>query len=349
MTVSHGQLPAALGDESVLDELLSEPTDALVEILSRRDGDILILGAGGKIGPTLARMARRASDAVGVSRSVIAVSRFSDGKVREQLEESKVRTHRADLFNPDDVANLPDAESIVYLVGRKFGTQGNQPLSWATNVALPSIVCQRFAGRRIVALSTLCVYPFVTAQGSGSRECDTPRPIGEYAMSALGRERVFEHYSAVNGSPTALIRLTYSVEMRYGVLVDIALRVFNGRPLDLSTGHVNVLWQADVNARILSALDFATSPASTFNVAGPEVLSVEDLGRKFAERFEKTPKFVGEAAGDAWLVAPSANRLLSVVPRVSVDRLIDWTADWIRRGGPTHEKPTHFEIRDGQF
>ena len=349
MPSSSDSPPQSIDNEAVLNSLLSEPTPNVVDCLGNSSGNILILGAGGKIGPSLAMMARRALNLAGNDAKVIAVSRFSDQGVRQLLEENEVVTHVADLFDREAVAALPEAGTVYFLLGRKFGTTGSEALSWASNVALPTIVCQRFGGSRIVALSTLCVYPFVSVTSRGSKECDNPAPIGEYAMSTLGRERVFEHFSVANASPTALIRLTYSVEMRYGVLVDIATRVWRGEPVDLSMSHVNLLWQADANARILSAVQFADTPARPLNVAGPEHYSVRNLAEQFGKAFQKEPTFVGKPSTDAWLPAPSDEPTLSEPPRVPIDRLIDWTVDWIRRAGSTHNKATHYEVRDGRF
>ena len=342
-------LPKTIPDVTALEELLSEPTTAVIELMRQLDGDILILGASGKIGPSLARMARRASDSAGVSRRVIAVSRFSNHEVESDLKRQGVETHRADLSNPRDVAALPNAENIVFLVGRKFGTAGSEPLTWVTNVSIPTLVCERFPGRCVVAVSTLCVYPYVSPASGGSKESDSASPFGEYAMSTLGRERVFEHFCRMNDSPTAILRLTYSVEMRYGVLVDIANWVWNEQPVCLETGFVNILWQGDVNARILCALSHTKCPARILNVAGPEILAVRDLAVRFGERMKKTPRFLGEPAGDAWLPCPTECSRLLGPPRVDVERLIDWTADWIQHGVPSLDKPTRFEVRDGIF
>jgi nucleoside-diphosphate-sugar epimerase len=294
-------------------------------------------------------MARRASDIVGAKRRIIAVSRFSNESVRRQLEQSGVETWQADLFRPEAVANLPDAGLVYFLLGRKFGTTGSEPLTWASNVSLPTIICQRFPQSRIAALSTLCVYPFVAPSGGGSRESDPAQPTGEYAMSTLGRERVFEHYSVANSTPVVLIRLSYAVELRYGVLVDIATRIWLGQPVDISMPYVNVIWQADAIARILVAASLASTPARVVNVAGHEHYSVRELARQLGEFLQRDPEFTGQPADDAWLPAPSSHAILSGPSRVPIDRLLRWTAEWVKRPGPSYNKPTRFEVRDGRF
>ena len=332
-----------------LDDLLSEPTEEVIETLGRLDGDIVLLGAGGKMGPSLSRMARRASEAAGVRRRVIAVSRFSASGLREDLERHGIETIACDLLEPAEVARLPDAPNVVYMAGRKFGTQGAEPLTWAMNVIAPAIAARRYAGSRMVAFSSGNVYGLVPVSRHGSREDDPTRPSGEYAMSVLGRERVLEHSSRALGIPMAVIRLNYAVEMRYGVLVDLAQRVLAGEPIDLSMGHANVIWQGDANAATLRAFDHPATPPRIINVAGPEVLSVRQVCTELGRLLGAPVRFTGAEAPDALLSDGSLGRRLLGEPRVGADRLVRWTADWMRRGGIVHGLPTHFEVRDGSF
>jgi nucleoside-diphosphate-sugar epimerase len=336
-------------DVEQLETLLSEPNRDVVDMMRRLPGDILVLGVGGKMGPTLARMARRASDVAGAGRRVIGVARFSSPGLEQRLQSHGVETIRADLLDPDAVAALPDAPNVVFMAGMKFGTTGQQPLTWAMNVVVPGIVARRFAHSRIVALSTGNVYGMVSVEQGGSRETDEPCPVGEYANSCLGRERIFEHYAARQNTPTAILRLNYAVELRYGVLVDLARKVHAERPIDLAMGYVNVIWQADANAMILRALPHADVPAAVINVAGSDVLRVREVSRRFGEMLGKPVRFTGDEAGDSLL----SNGLLGYRklghPAVTVDEMMTWIADWVSRGGESLGKPTHFESRDGRF
>lgn len=347
--ISHSDLPPTIPDVKTLDDLLSEPTDELVQSITGVDGDIIILGVGGKIGPSIARMAKRASDAAGVNRRVIGVARFSDKKTQAYLTDHGIETIRADLFDPQQLGSLPEAPNVIFMVGRKFGTTGSEPFMWAINASLPALVCERFPDSRILAFSTLCVYPFVSPETGGSTEADPAAPVGEYAMSTLARERVFEHHCNVSTTPTSLIRLTYSVEMRYGVLIDIARWVWRGEPIDLSVGYVNVLWQADANAMILRSIEHATVPARIFNVAGSGVLSVKKLAEKFGERMKRQVVFSGDPGPDALLINGDAARDVLGQPRVVTDQLVEWTADWVMNAREYNRKPTRFEVRDGKF
>src|SRR4051812_22005210 len=265
-----GLAPDAIRDEQHLDELLSEPTPGVIDTLGRLSGDILILGVGGKMGPTLARMARLASDAAGVDRRGIGVSRFSSGLLRAQLDAWGVETVSCDLLDPAQLAQLPDAPNVVYLAGMKFGSTGQQPRTWAMNTYLAGMVCQRFRNSRIVALSSGNIYPLVPVHTGGCTEADDPGPVGEYAMSVLGRERIFDYWAQALGTPVALIRLNYAVEMRYGVLLDMARKVWAGEPVDVAMPALNAIWQADANAHTLQAFDHVGTPARVFNVTGPE-------------------------------------------------------------------------------
>jgi nucleoside-diphosphate-sugar epimerase len=339
----------SIRDVTHLDDLLSEPAPFVIEALSRLDGDLLVLGASGKMGPSLARMARRAFDESGGRRRVIGVARFTAGGDEAQLQSHGVETIRCDLLDPDAIARLPDAPLVVFMVGRKFGSTGQEWLTWAVNCALPSWVAHRYRDSRIVAFSTGNVYGLAPVAGGGSRETDPLNPQGEYAMSCLGRERVLEDASQRLGTPLALIRLNYAVEMRYGVLVDLAQRVIAGAPIDVTMGSFNVIWQAHANAVALAALERTASPPLVLNLTGPEILRVRDVAGQFGKLLETPVQFVGEEAPEA--ILSNSRRVWSLFPGPAVDpeRLIRWTADWIKRGGTTLGKPTHFEVRDGRF
>jgi nucleoside-diphosphate-sugar epimerase len=341
--------PTAISDVRHLDDLLSEPPDSLVDVMRRLDGDILVLGVAGKMGPSLARMARRATDSAGVRRRIIGVSRFTSSAQEQALQSHGIETVRGDLLDEAALAALPEAANVVFMAGRKFGSTGDEPLTWAMNAYLPALVCRRYRHSRIVAFSTGNVYGLTRAGSGGSVETDPPRPVGEYAMSCLGRERMFEHFSGEAGIPTALVRLNYAVEMRYGVLADLARRVRAGEPIDVTMGYFNVIWQADANAMALALFDHVASPPLVVNVAGPEELSVRETCETFATLMNVAVTFHGSEAPDALLSNGSLVRSLVGGPRVDARRLIAWTADWVSRGGPSLDKPTHFESRDGTF
>lgn len=343
------RLPAAIEDEAALDALLSEPTERVLDTLARIQGDIVVLGAAGKMGPTLARMARRAADRAGHPRRVIGVSRFTNGALQQDLEAHGVETIRCDLLDDDAVSRLPRAPNVIYMAGRKFGSTGDEPLTWAMNCHLPSVVCRHYAASRIVAFSTGNVYGLTRVGGGGSTERDELRPVGEYAMSCLGRERMFEHESRVRGVRVVLLRLNYAVEMRYGILVDLAARVLAGDPVPLAMGHVNVIWQGDANAMALCALEHASSPAAVLNLAGREELGVRAAAEALARRLGRTATFTGVEAPDALLSNGAAGWARLGSPRVDAATLVEWTAEWMARGGVTSGKPTHFESREGRF
>jgi nucleoside-diphosphate-sugar epimerase len=342
-------LPVAIRDVEHLDELLSEPTPAAIDAVARADGDLIVLGVAGKMGPTLARMARRAMDAAGVERRVIGVARFSSPDQQRALEVGGVETIRCDLLDESAVAALPDASNIVYMAGRKFGSTGDEALTWALNTHLPAVVCRRYRTSRIVAFSTGNVYGLTPHGRGGSREEEAPAPIGEYAMSCLGRERMFEYFSRAHGTPVAIARLNYAAEMRYGVLVDLAHRVSCGEPIDLSMGYFNVIWQGDANAMALAALGRASTPPAVINIAGPEELSVRHVSTEIARRLGVEPRFTGVEAEDALLSNGARGWQLLGHPRVDALQLLEWTVDWVRRGGATLGKPTHLESRAGRF
>jgi nucleoside-diphosphate-sugar epimerase len=334
---------------SQLDDLLSQPTGSLVAMLKRLPGDILILGAAGKMGPTLARMAKRASDEAGQRRRVIAVSRFSNAAERQKLDAWDIDTLPADLLDEQAVRSLPDAPNVVYMAGMKFGATGNESLTWAMNTLLPANVCRRYASSRIAAFSTGNVYGLSPLSLGGSVESDAPNPQGEYAMSCLGRERTFEHYSRTHGTNVVLLRLNYACELRYGVLVDLAMKIFREEPVDLSMPMANVIWQGDANAHSLLALEHAASPACVLNIAGPEQLSIRRVCERLGELLGRRPVLVGEEQSEALLNnAGKAHRLFGY-PTVAIDQLTEWVAAWVAGGGQMLGKPTKFEVRDGKF
>jgi len=338
-------LPDHFRDTDHLEDVMTAPSPALAGDLARAAGHILVLGVGGKMGPTLARMAKRAAP----DRRVIGVARFSEAGLRESLEAHGVECIAADLLDRAAVARLPDATNVVFMAGRKFGSTGREDLTWAMNVHVPAMVAERYRGSRIVAFSTACVYPFVPASSGGAVESlATTPPPGDYAASCVGRERMFQYFSSVHGTPGRLIRLSYAIDMRYGVLHDLARRIVAREPVDLAMGWVNVIWQGDANEQALRSLAHCTAPTSGLNVSGP-MQRVRDLAAALGERLGIAPVLRGTEAPDAWLVNLAESERLFGPPRVSIDRLLDWTADWIVRGGSTLGKDTHFDARDGRY
>jgi len=332
-----------------LEDRLSEPTPGVIEALRALPGDVMFLGVAGKMGPTLARMARRASDAAGVKRRVIGVARFTEPAHFEALQAQGVEPLRCDLLDESAVARLPEVENIVYCAARKFGSTGDEPLTWAMNAWLPSVVCRKFPRSRIIAFSTGNVYGLAPVSGGGSVETDAPQPVGEYAMSCLGRERMFEHFSRTLGIPTVLLRLNYACELRYGVLVDLAKQVWAGQPVDLGMGWFNCLWQGDANAMTLQAFALAATPPRVLNLTGPELLNVRTVAEQLARRLNRPVTFTGSEGSSALLNNAGTALARFGPPRVPAAQLLDWVADWVMRGGPDLGKPTHFESRDGRF
>jgi nucleoside-diphosphate-sugar epimerase len=334
---------------AALEAALSAPSPALISDLAGLDGDIIILGCAGKMGPTLAIQAQRALHSGGSSRRVIAVSRFSDGAVRARLDAAGVATIAADLHQGGALAALPDVPNVIYMLGTKFGTTGQEYQTWATNAYLGGRAAERYAGARIVVFSSGNVYPLLPVTRGGATEATPPAPVGEYAQSCLARERLFEHFSRQLATPVTIFRLNYAIDLRYGVLLDIGRLVFQGQPIELAMGNVNVIWQGDASEIALRALTVATSPPKILNVTGPEVIAVRWIAGEFARRFGVEPAFTGEEAPTALLNnAAEAFRLFGY-PRVTLGQMIDWTAAWIQQGGPVHDKPTHFQEREGNF
>ena len=313
----------------MLEDLLSTPPDYVIEMMTRLAGDFLVLGVAGKMGPSLAAMLKRATDEAGIKRRIIGVSRFGSTGTEESLRANGIETIRADLLDTDQLVRLPDAPNIIYMAGMKFGSTGSESLTWAMNTYLPGMVCQRFRNSRIVAFSTGNIYGLNRVQLGGSTERDTLEPDGDYAMSCLGRERIFEHFSRTLSIPVSMIRLNYAIEMRYGVLVDMARRVWQGEEIDLAMGNVNVIWQADANAMAIASIEQASSPPFVLNVAGPEILSVRRVCEQFGAMMHKTPNFTGTESETALLSNGQPGHRLFGYPRVGADTMIQWIAEWI--------------------
>ncbi|MDQ1007074.1 nucleoside-diphosphate-sugar epimerase [Streptomyces sp. V4I23] len=336
-------------DPAALEERLSRPGEALVEDLRRLEGDIVVLGAAGKLGPSLVRLAVRGVAAAGTGARVVAVSRFGRPGSAEELSDAGAEVVAADITDENALAALPDAANVVYLVGAKFGTEGNEHATWATNAYLPGRVAERYAGARISALSTGNVYPLVPVGSGGCTEQDPVGPVGEYAMSCLGRERVLTHFARRSGTPMALIRLNYAVEMRYGVLVDLARQIAAKEPVDLTTGFANIVWQGYANEVTLRALLHADVPPFVLNLTGPETLSIRKAAMRMAELLGANVTFSSAETGTALLSDASRCHGLFGYPQLAVDALLTATAEWVRSGLPLLDKPTHFQSRDGKF
>ena len=336
--------PERFADSEHLEIVMSTPTGALIQDLAGAPGDIMVLGVGGKMGPTLARMAKRAAGA----RRVIGVARFTEPGLREKLEGQGVECISADLLSREALAALPDAPNIVFMAGRKFGSGGSEWLTWAMNAHVPALAAERFQRSRIVVFSTACVYPFVPVSGTGAREEVAPTPPGEYANSCVARERLFEHFSHLYGTPGRLIRLSYAIDMRYGVLHDLAAQVLAREPIDLAMGHANLIWQGDANEQALRALAHCTAPTTALNVSGPMV-SIRAAAEGLGQRLGIAPIFSGREADSAWLIDCARARALFGPPMVNLETLLDWTADWSARGMGSLGKPTHYEVRDGNY
>jgi nucleoside-diphosphate-sugar epimerase len=345
MLLTRDILPDAISDIAELDELLCRPSQALIDDLEKVDGDIMILGVAGKMGPTLAGLAKAALP----HRRVIGVARFSDPGAKAWLEARGVETLSCDLLDEAAINALPKAPNVIFMAGRKFGAEGDLSLTWAMNAHVPALVAQAFSGSRIVAFSTGCVYPFVPVDGKGAREDLPPDPPGEYAQSCVGRERMFEYFSRKFSTPGRLFRLNYSIDMRYGVLHDIATKILTGKPIDVSLGHVNFIWQGDASTQALRCLAHCDTPTSPINVSGHEILSVRDLAAKLGARLGRDPILVGTEQPTAWLTDTSQAVKLFGLPIVDTGQLIAWTADWVARAMPSLGKPTKYEVRDGRY
>jgi len=345
--MSQMPLPPRFGSVEALEDFMTTPSAALIADLKALPGDILVLGVGGKMGPTLARLAKRAAPP---GKRVLGVARFSEPGVREALARAGVEAVSADLLDRKALERLPKAANVIFMAGRKFGATGDVPLTWAMNVQVPAMVAEVFKASRIVAFSTGCVYPFVPVDSGGAREDVAPvPPPGDYANSCVGRERMFEYFSALHGTPGRLFRLNYAIDMRYGVLHDVGRKVRDGEAIDLAMGHVNVIWQGDANTVALRCLAHATKPTTPINVTGPETIEISWLAAEFGKLLDKKPKLTGRPAPTGWL--NNASRMIKEFgsPSVPLAKMIEWTADWLSRDMTTLNKPTHYEVRDGKY
>ena len=348
-TLNFPPWPERIESEEQLEEVMTRPRAELVDFIKTLSSPLLILGASGKMGPTLALLARRAADAAGHDLKIVAVSRFSDDATRGWFETRGIKTIACDLLDRDALENLPDAENLIYLVGLKFGTGQNPSATWAVNTIVPTLVSERFPQARIAALSTGNVYSLVPGSSLGAVETDPLTPLGEYANAAVARERLFEFHSQKKGTPIVLLRLNYAVDLRYGVLVDLAQKVWAGAPVDVTMGYLNCIWQGDANDMIIRALALAQNPAAALNLTGKKVLSVRKLAERFGDLMAKKVHFVGHEAETALL--SNSSRAFGELgePPTPLDNILHWTADWIMQGGRTLNKPTHFEVRDGKY
>jgi nucleoside-diphosphate-sugar epimerase len=344
-----GEVMPPPATEAELEDRLAAPSEADIACLRDLPGDIIVLGASGKMGPSLARRVKRASDAAGRPREVIAVARFQDEHARDTLGRAGLNTIAADLLDPQAFARLPDAPNVLFLVGRKFGTAGQEHLTWATNTIAPLFAMRRYPASRIVVLSTGNVYPPVAPDRRGSRETDPIDPVGEYAQSCVGRERIAEYCSRMHGTPTVLLRLNYASDLRYGVLVDIARKVRDDEPIDLGVAYVNTIWQGDANSYALRVLPYGGSPPVPLNVTGPDILRVRDVAEQFGRAFGRTPRFAGREGEEALL--SDANTIFERLgpPAVSTAELLDWTAAWVGSGRALLGKPTAYDLTSGRF
>ncbi|WP_316810076.1 NAD-dependent epimerase/dehydratase family protein [Pedobacter heparinus] len=332
-----------------LEQELLRPSDRLIADMYKIEGDIMLLGVGGKMGPSMAKLAKLAIDQAGIKKRIIGVSRFSDASAREELEAAGIETISADLLNENDLAGLPDAPNIIYLAGTKFGTTGKEAFTWAMNAYLPGRVAERFKNSNIVVFSTGNVYPFTAVTSGGLSEDHPVAPVGEYGQSCLGRERIFQHFSEKNSTPVLIYRLNYAIDLRYGVLLEIAKAINEGRAIDLTTGNVNVIWQGDANEIAIRSLLHCSTPAKLLNVTGPETLSVKWLAEQFGLLMNKQPLFENEVQPTALLNNASEAHKLFGYPRVTIREMLEMTVSWLQGGGKISNKPTHFQERKGQF
>ena len=341
--------PHHISTEAELDEVMTRPSAALQAFIATVHGPLVVLGAGGKMGPSLCKRARRAADAAGHDLDVIAVSRFTDARVREDLDAAGIQTVACDLMDAAALGQLPRAKNVIYLVGMKFGTGRAPARTWAVNTLIPAHTMAHYAGARIVALSTGNVYPLVPVAGGGAVESSPMTPVGEYANACVARERIFEYCAGESATPVVLVRLNYAIDLRYGVLVDIARRIQAGEPVDVTTGFLNCIWQGDANDMILRSLALAAIPPAPLNLTGPEIHSVRSLAKRLGALMDRPVRFTGEEAETALLSDPAVACARLGDPLVSIDTMLRWTAHWVEQGGALLDKPTHFEVRDGKY
>ena len=341
--------PTMIQDEDGLNEIMTRPGASLVECMRGLPSPLVILGAGGKMGPTLTVLAKKAALAAGNPLDIIAVSRYSDLGARQWLENNGVKTLSLDLLEPDAYSLLPDAQNVIYLVGLKFGTTQNPVNTWVMNTLVPAYAAERYCSARIVALSTGNVYPLMPVTSAGSRESDPLEPIGAYGNACMARERIFEYFSLRNTTHIALLRLNYAVDLRYGVLVDIAQKVQTGQPVDVTTGYLNCIWQGDANDMIIRSLALTASPAKALNLTYPQVFSIRELAKQMGALLGKTPVITGQERENAFLSNPAQICDLLGPPPTPISTVMRWTAYWVRNGGRLLNNPTHFEVRDGKY
>jgi hypothetical protein len=342
-------LPVTIRSEEELIDVMTQPRPPLVEFMKTIRSPLMILGVGGKMGPTLAVLARRAADMAGNSIAIIGVSRFSDTAVRDYLEFKGVRTISADLMNRAAFDNLPDTDNVLYLVGLKFGTTSNPARTWATNTLIPAYAAERYARARLAVLSSGNVYPLVPVVSGGSRETDPLTPLGEYANACVARERIFEYVASREATPIVLLRLSFALDLRYGVLVDIAQKVYLGEPVDVTMSHMNCIWQGDANEMIIRSLALATAPHTSLNLVGSQHYSIRATALRFGELMRKEVSFTGADAETAFLSDNALLRATLGEPPTPIDTVMRWTADWIMSNGRRLNKPTHFEVRNGNY
>jgi len=341
--------PTSIQNVAELDEVLSRPSSAVVEAVKNLTGHIMLLGAGGKMGPSLAELAKRAVEAGKINKKIFAVSRFSNQAERRRLESIGVETISCNLLNADELQRLPETENVIYMAGMKFGATDKAAETWATNAYLPGMVAQKFRNSRFVLFSTGNVYPLIPVKLGGCTEDDAINPLGEYAQSALGRERIFEYFSRALQIPGVIIRLNYAIDLRYGILLEVAQKVFHRQSIDLTMGHVNVIWQGEANSIVWRAFAMAQTPPAILNVTGLETVAIRELAKKFGEIFQIEPVFANTEAGSALLSNASRCSQLFGPPAITLPQMIEWVSHWVKISGPTLAKPTHYETRDGKF
>jgi len=332
-------------DERGLEDILSRPTEATKRVLASVPGDIVVLGAGGKMGPTLAMMLKKAAP----GKNIYAVSRFSDQAVKARIREAGIETIQADLLDDSAYAHLPNVENVFYMVGMKFGVTGKQPLTWALNSFVPGLVARHYKNSRIVVFSTGNVYPLVDVESGGTREDTAPDPVGEYAQSCLGRERMFQYFCGLYNTPTTIVRLNYANEPRYGIIVDLTFKIRNDEPIDLTMGAVNLIWQRDANDYIIRSISLAISPPAILNVTGPQTVSIRALAEQIGKELNKTPRFVSKEAKNALLSNAAYCCETFGYPQMTVTEMVPYIVQWAASGKKVLNKPTKYEIRDGKF
>ncbi len=345
MSTLAPSLPTQIDSVEALEELLSRPQQGLIDDLTSLDGDIIVVGVGGKVGPTLARMAKRAAP----DKRVIGVARFSDAEVKQRLEDWGIECITCDLTDQAAVQALPQVANVIYMAGKKFGTAGDEPYTWAMNTVVPTYVADHFSSSRIVAFSTLCVYPFADINSKGCDESVTPTPVGEYPNSCVGRERVFQYFSRTHGNPGRVCRLNYAIDLRYGVLHDIAQQVLNGEDIDLSTGFANVIWQGDSTNHILRCLAHCEAGSTPINIGAVKPAAVRYIAERFAKIFNKPARFINSEGEQMWHNNCDLAASLFGDCTVDLDTMIDWNAAWLENGKSCYDKPTHFAERKGVF